>query len=167
MITDNSLIAFEAIHYLKKPRLGRNGYVGIKLDIAKAYDSLEWVFIEQTLTIMGFPTKIVSLIMRCIRSVTFSIMLNGQPSNVFYPQRGIRQGVPLSPYIFILSVEVLSRLINEQRVLGNLHGVSIATNTSCITHHLYADDNLLFCKARPEEALVIKNILKENRMFTE
>jgi hypothetical protein len=166
MITDNSLIAFEAFHYLKKHRKTNQGYVGIKLDIAKAYDSLEWEFIEKTLIAMGFPTRCVILIMTCIRSVSFSILVNGQPTEVFYPQRGIRQGDPLSPYIFILCAEVLSGLISDSREKGQIHGISIATNAPCITHLLYADDSLLFCKAKPEEALIISNILEKYQLMS-
>lgn len=66
LITDNSLIAFEMFHYIRKPRKKNNGHVGIKLDIAKAYDSLEWDFIELTLRAMGFPNNIIHTIMDCI-----------------------------------------------------------------------------------------------------
>lgn len=160
LITDNSILAFEAFHYLKKPRYRQQGYVGIKLDIAKAYDSLEWDFVETTLKVMGFHPKMVALIMCCIRTFSFAILVNGQRTKVFLPHRGIRQGDPLSPYLFIICVEVLSVLLTESMEQGKLHGISIATNALSITHLLYADDNLLFCKARPEEALAISNILQ-------
>jgi hypothetical protein len=88
--TDNSLIVFETFHYLNKTRKKSNGFVGIKLDMAKAYDSLEWDFIENTLRSMGFPIKIILLIMSCINSVLFSVLVNGKPSAPFLPQRGLR-----------------------------------------------------------------------------
>lgn len=110
---------------------------------------------------MGFPNSMVSLIMTCIRTVSFSILINGQPTDKFQPQRGIRQGDPLSPYIFIICAEVLSGLISESQEKGLIHGISMATNAPNITHLLYADDSLLFCKASPKEALVIHNILKK------
>lgn len=160
LISDNSLIVFETFHYLKKPRKKGNGFVGIKLDIAKAYYSLEWNFIKTTLKTMGFPTKIINIIMLSVCTVTFSILVNGQPTDTFKPKRGIRQGDPLSPYLFILCAEVLSSLIQKSQQEGLIDGISIATNASAISHLLYAGESILFCRANPEEATTIMNILK-------
>jgi hypothetical protein len=96
LITDNTLLAFESFYYLKHNKNKKKGYVGIKLDMAKAYDRLEWSFIKNTLTTMGFPNNLVNTIMNCVSSVSFSILVNGQPSHYFKPNRGIRQGDPLS-----------------------------------------------------------------------
>lgn len=82
------------------------------------------------------------------------------PLNLSPPQRGIRQGDPLSPYIFILCVEVLSGLISKCQNEGLIHGVSIATNAPTISHLFYADDSIIFCRAKPEEASIIMNILQ-------
>jgi len=160
LITNNALIVFETFNYIKKVRKNNNAYVGIKLDIVKAYDSIEWIFIKNTLTVMGFPPKLIQTIMLCITTVSFSIFINGTPVDPFYPTRGIRQGDPLSPYIFILCVEVLSGLISKSQHEGLIHGVSIATNALAISHLLYADDSLLFFRADPQEANVIMNILQ-------
>jgi hypothetical protein len=150
LITDNALIVFEAFHYIKRPRKKDNGFVGIKLDIAKAYDNLEWNFIENIMRAMGFPPNTINVIMNCIRIVSFSILINGQPTESFSPNRGIRQGDPLSPYIFIICVAVLSGLITKNLHEGHIHGVTIATNAPPISHLLYANDCILFCKAKPE-----------------
>jgi hypothetical protein len=103
LITDNSLIVFETLNYIKKPRKKNFGYVAIKLDIAKAYDSLEWHFIHNTLIAMGFPSNLIRVIMLCITSVSFSILINGQSTDPFHPKRGIRQGTP-SPLISLFYV---------------------------------------------------------------
>ncbi|KAK2444879.1 hypothetical protein QL285_015869 [Trifolium repens] len=76
LITENTLIAYEAFHYLKQTKNRKHGYVGIKLDMAKAYDRIEWCFLEQTLTTMGFPTRLINTIMGCVTTVSFSIYLS-------------------------------------------------------------------------------------------
>jgi hypothetical protein len=126
--------------------------VGIKLDMAKAYDCIEWCFLEETLTTMGFPIRLIQTSMGCVSTVSFSILVNGNPSPSFRPQRGIRQGDPLSPYLFILCFDVLSSLITKLQDNNKIKGLSIATNAPNITHLFFVDDSILFCRARPDEA---------------
>lgn len=160
LITDNYLIVFETLNYIKKPRKKDNGFVGIKLDIAKAYDSLEWDFIDYTLKTMGFPSKFIQIIMNCIKTVSFSILIDGQPTDSFHPSRGLRQGDPLSPYLCIICAEVLSSLLSKAQADGLIQGIAIATNAPNISHLLYVDDNILFCRAKLSEARAIMNILQ-------
>jgi len=154
------LIAFETFHYIRKPRKKNNGHVGIKLDIAKTYDSLEWDFIELTFKVMGFPNNMIFTIMQCIRTVTFSILINGHLSDTFSPNRGLGQGDPLSPYLYIICVEVLSGMIDKAQKDGQIKGIAIATNAPAISHLLYADDSILFCRAKLEEGKAIMDILQ-------
>jgi hypothetical protein len=120
--------------------------------MAKAYDRIEWPFLEKTLITMGFPSRLVQTIMRCVSTVSFSILINGNPSPNFKPQRGIRQGDPLSPYLFIICAEVLSSLITQLQISNKIKGIAIATNAPHITHLFFADDSILFCRAKATEA---------------
>lgn len=144
LITDNILVSFEAFHKINKTSNSKKGLVGIKLDMAKAYDRIEWGFLNNVLLTMGFPNNMVSTIMKCVSTVSFSILINGQPTDSFIPQRGLRQGDPLSPYLFILCAEVLSGLLTKGQTDGSFHGVIIAPNAPPISHLFFADDSLLF-----------------------
>jgi hypothetical protein len=122
--------------------------VGIKTDMAKAYDRVEWEFLEATLMVMGFPVDKVQTIMKCVTTVTFSILINGQPSSCFQPKRGLRQGDPLSPYLFIICADVLSGLISRAQSNLSIHGVKIAHRAPEISHLLFADDSLFFLQGK-------------------
>jgi hypothetical protein len=158
LITDNSLIANEIFHYLTQTTR-QTGYVGIKTDMAKACDRMEWVFIEATLSSMGFPTAMIQTIMKCVSTVSFSILINGQPSKTFFPQRGLRQGDPLSPYLFIICADVLSGLMSQAQSNHLIHGVKIAPGAPEISHLFFADDSLFFCRATISEAAAIAKII--------
>ncbi|XP_030939894.1 uncharacterized protein LOC115964781 [Quercus lobata] len=105
LVKDNILVAFETLHYMKNHNSRNSGFMAIKFDMSKAYDRVEWSFLKAVMTQMGFNDQWVALIMECITTVTYSILINGEPCGNIKPSRGIRQGDPLSPYLFLLCSE--------------------------------------------------------------
>jgi hypothetical protein len=133
--------------------------MALKLDMSKAYDRVEWDFLELLMRRIGFNDRWVELIMTCVRTVSYSILINGRPYGHISPTRGIRQGDPLSPYLFILCAEGLSTLLHKAERNDTITGLPIAKGGTKINHLLFADDSLLFCKANFMEWGNIQEIL--------
>ncbi|XP_057444580.1 uncharacterized protein LOC130736815 [Lotus japonicus] len=158
LITDNALVAFECFHHMKSNR-SRSGNIALKLDMTKAYDRVEWSFLERTLTHFGFPPQWIKVVMGCVNTVTFSVLINGSPDKCFAPGRGLRQGDPLSPYLFILCAEVLSAMFQHAIASKTLSGIRITPRAPVISHLFFADDSIIFAKASTQEAATILHIL--------
>lgn len=143
-ISDNVLITHEVLHYLKGSRATKYCSMAVKTNISKAYDRLEWSFIRAMLERMGFCDTWIMWMMQCVSTVSYSFLLNNEATGRVVPQRGIRQGDPLSPYIFILCGEVLSGLCKRAQADGSLPGIRVARNSPKMNHLLFADDTMLF-----------------------
>ena len=133
-----------------------------KLNIEKAYDSIRWEFLFQVMGKMGFGGRWLSWIKWCISTASFSVLVNGSPAGFFPSSRGLRQGDPLSLYLFVIGMEVLSCLLNRATVGNYLSGTKITDGRGeemVISHLLYADDTLLFCRADNDELKFISWIL--------
>lgn len=129
------------------------------MDMEKGYDTHEWNCINKTLLNIRFPPKITSTIMKCINNVNFSILLNGLPIDKIIPTREIRQGNPLSPYIFILCANILSNLINEAQFSKELSSITISKEVPNITHLFFPDDSLIFYKAEEKDTKKLLDII--------
>ncbi|KAL8155586.1 hypothetical protein AgCh_000828 [Apium graveolens] len=102
-ITNNVIVAFEVVHHMRRGRSGKDGEVALKLDISKAYNKIGWI-------------------MRCVSTVSYDINLNGLIVGPITPKRGLYQGDPLSPYLFLFCVEGLSNFLDNAEFDGKIHG---------------------------------------------
>ena len=119
--------------------------MALKLDMSKAYDCLEWVFLQRIMEKMGFHSTWLAWILECIKSVTYPILVNGKPKGHIVPTRGICQGDPLSPYLFLLCFKGLNGLIEHAVDGKHIEGVSLCRNGPKISHLFFADNSHLFC----------------------
>lgn len=111
------------------------------------------------MTYMGFDQIWINWIMKCVESVSFSVLINGSSHGWIKPERGIRQGDPLSPYMFILCFEVLSHLLTQAATNQQLKGMKIGQGPT-INHLMFADDALFFCHAHKKSCTTILKILQ-------
>ncbi|WMV13686.1 hypothetical protein MTR67_007071 [Solanum verrucosum] len=125
-----------------------------KLDIEKAYNHLNWEHMWRTLRRMGFGNTWIKWMRFCITTVKFSVLISGSPTGFFSSERGLRQGDPLSPFLFILAMEGLSDMLKSAQVNNKIRGFIVNEGNSLgvsISHLQYADDTLVFCEAEKEQ----------------
>lgn len=153
-------MAHESIFAVK--RRGKKGQkkMTLKLYMAKAYDRVEWGFLANVMEKMGFNARWISLMLECISTVSYSVICNGKPKGFINPQRGLRQGDPLSPYLFLICAEGLSALLRREEDIGGIHGVKVVDDAPPINHLFFADDSLIFGDASLEECKRLKEVLK-------
>jgi len=158
-ITDNIIIVQEMLHTMRW-KSGETGYMAIKIDLEKAYDRLRWPFIRETLLEENLPQIMVDTIMNCLSLVNFTVMWNGAKTQAFTPSRGVRQGDPLSPYLFVLCIERLNYLIENMVTNGAWKPVYASRGGPPLSNLFFVDDLILFGEATMEQAKVIKHCLE-------
>lgn len=115
----------------------------MKLDIQKAYDMVDWRFLCKTLEVFGFSHQWINLIYKCISTTKISVLVNGSPEGFFEISRGIRQGDPLSPFLYIIMAEAFGRSLTRAYNEHDIKGITVTKNIPNITHQQNADDTIL------------------------
>lgn len=128
--------------------------------MSKAYDRVEWSFLEELMRKMGFNERWIHFTMFCVKTVTYSFLINGEPRGLIHPTRAIRQGDTLSPFLFLLCTKGLNGLIKHAKRNGDIYGYSLCKRGPKLTHLLFVDDSLLFSRATMEECDKVMQILE-------
>ncbi|XP_015944180.1 uncharacterized protein LOC107469315 [Arachis duranensis] len=156
-IHDGALIACETVQWIKARR--RSSAI-IKLDFQKAYDRVKWSFLDIVLQKMGFGQKWRGWIKECVCSASMSVLINGSPSRPFKMEMGLRQGDLLSPFLFVLVVDVLHRMIGEAVTNGRISPLLVGRDHIELSHLQFADDTILFCSPEEETIRNYKHLLR-------
>jgi hypothetical protein len=160
LITDNALVAFECMHFIEHNSNPNKNYCAYKLDLSKAYDRVDWDFLKKAMQRLGFAHRWIDWIMACVTTVSYQVKFNGTLLDSFSPSRGLRQGDPLSPFLFLFVADGLSALLQREVQNQNIEPVKICRNAPGISHLLFADDTLLFFKAQQDQAQRVKEVLE-------
>ncbi|GJY92863.1 putative RNA-directed DNA polymerase, partial [Tanacetum coccineum] len=155
--TNGDMIA-RLLEFLKRKRKEKEASI-FKVDFEKAYDSINWKFLLNIIR-MGFGTKWYRWVETFLRSSTMSVLVNGSPSEEFGLERGVRQGDPLSPFLFILAAKGLNAIVSEAVEKGIFTGVKVGENKVVVSHLQYADDTIFLGEWNKDNAKSRMCILK-------
>ena len=144
---------------MKRNKAKKHQSFALKLDMMKAYDRVEWPYLRAIMVKLGFTERWVDIVMGLVTTIQFSVMFNGKRLEEFQPSRGIRQGDPISQYLFLLAAEGLSCLLKSKSESSNLSGLQVATTAPPVSHLLFADNSLLFFKANSVGANEVYHVL--------
>lgn len=137
-----------------------------KIDFYKAFDYVRWGFLDCVLAKMGFGEKWRRWLNTCWKTTSFSVLLNGSPGNTFKRSRGLCQGDPLSPMIFILAVEVLARMFLKAQEVGLIHSFKVSKECIGLLILQFVDDALICVEGDLEGALKVRNIFVWFEVFS-
>ena len=134
--------------------------VVLKIDLSKAYDRVSWIYLQVILTKMGFGVSFITWVMSSLTSVSFSVLINGVASSFFRSGRGLRQGCPLAPLLFLVVAEGLSRALLSAKNNGIFRGISFGNKLS-LTHVLFVDDIVMITDGSAQSLFMLYEILMD------
>lgn len=149
------------MHCINQRRKGKNELMTIKLDMSKVYNRVEWGYLEAMMRKLGFQERWISLMMMFFTTVSYSVLINGISKGRIVPTRGLRQGDPISLYLFLLCAEGLLAMLRRDENGGSLRGISVCKRAPLVSHLLFADDCIVFYNASTEERLRVTKILED------
>ncbi|GKV48357.1 hypothetical protein SLEP1_g55180 [Rubroshorea leprosula] len=156
-LVEGAVIANEILDEVRRKK--KKGFL-FKVDFEKAYDKVNWEFIDYMMMRMGFCATWRKWIQECLNSSSVSILINGSPTNQFPVNKGIRQGDPLSPFLFLIVAEGLNGLMSSAVDTERYKGVGIGSGDTMVTHLQFADDTIFFGDATEDNIRVIKCIMR-------
>ncbi|KAK2652881.1 hypothetical protein Ddye_012737 [Dipteronia dyeriana] len=158
LVSDNAIIVFWCLHALRyRKHMVRS--MALKLDMSKVYDRVELGFLDRMMHSLGFLNKWVEMVISCVSSVAFSFLIYGEVYGKLEPSRGLQQGDPLSPYLFLLCTEGLSCVINLAVTAKTMNGFSCIRNSPNISYLFFTDDSLLFSRATDSDCATIRKMI--------
>ena len=129
--------------------------------MSKAYDRVEWQYLEVIMRRLELNERWISLVMMCISTVSYSVLINGEEKGNIIPSRRLRHGDLISPYFFSLCAVGLFSMLRKEEEQGNIWGISISREAPQISHLFFADDSIVFCRALVEEGRRILRVLED------
>lgn len=163
LLMENVLLATEIVKDYHKEDISPR--CAMMIDISKAFDSVQWPFLLNTLKALGLPEKFINWISLCVTTASFSVQVNGELAGYFQSKRGLRQGCFLSPYLFVICMNVLSKMLDEAASKG-LIGFHPKCKNIDLTHLYFADDLMVFAEGTQRSVEGVLKVFEEfDKMF--
>ena len=158
-ISNNILLTHEIFDFLGKKKGWKYCFGALKIDMSKAYDRVDWKFLRAVLIAMNFNDNWITWIMECVTTVHYTLLISGNITKSFFPSKGLRQGDPLSLYLFLMCVNILSLTLMKAESQNRINGVKLGRNGCSFTHLFFVDDSIFFFKKDNHSLSSIKDIL--------
>lgn len=159
-INENTIISHEIMHHMRLKK-GKLGLMTLKIDMAKAYDRVEWPLLFKIVKFHGFCDRFIQLISQCVCTSSFSFLINGSPFEMLKPSRGLMQGDPISPALFVIFFDLMARFLQQAEMDRYIHGIKISHSSPPVANLMFADDLTIFCKATMVEAEAVLSSLNK------